>query len=72
MEQVSCDFCGERDYTTVTQQTDILHRTTDETFTIVSCNSCGLHYLNPRPTRGEIGRWWALHRNIQAASRART
>jgi SAM-dependent methyltransferase len=67
MEQVSCDFCGEREYTTVTRQTDILHRTTDEVFTIVSCNRCGLHYLNPRPTRGEIGRYYAEQYSFHAA-----
>ena len=67
MEQVSCDFCGERDYTTVTRQTDILHRTTDETFTIVSCNRCGLNYLNPRPARDEIGRYYADQYSFHAA-----
>ena len=50
MEQVACDFCGCAEATAVTRQTDVLHHTTDEMFTIVSCNQCGLHYLNPRPT----------------------
>lgn len=67
MEQVSCDFCGERETTTVTRQTDILHRMTDEEFTIVSCNRCGLNYLNPRPTRGEIGRYYAEQYSFHAA-----
>ena len=67
MEQVSCDFCGERESTTVTRQTDILHRTTDEMFTIVSCNRCGLNYLNPRPTRDEIGRYYAEQYSFHAA-----
>ena len=67
MEQVSCDFCGEREYTPVTRQTDILHRTTEEMFTIVSCNRCGLHYLNPRPTRDEIGRYYAEQYSFHAA-----
>ena len=67
MEQVSCDFCGEREYTAVTRQTDILHRTTEEVFTIVSCNRCGLHYLNPRPTRDEIGRYYAEQYSFHAA-----
>jgi SAM-dependent methyltransferase len=67
MEQVSCDFCGERETTTVAHQTDILHGTTDEVFTIVNCNRCGLNYLNPRPTRNEIGRYYAEEYSFHAA-----
>jgi SAM-dependent methyltransferase len=59
MESVVCDFCGESNAVEVTRQTDILHRVTDEVFTIVCCTGCGLNYLNPRPTRAEIGRYYA-------------
>lgn len=59
METVQCDYCGSSNYQTITQQTDRLHRTTDEQFTLVQCIECGLHYLNPRPDSAEIGRYYA-------------
>jgi len=62
-----CDFCGEREYATVVRQTDVFHRTSDEVFTVVSCNRCGLHYLNPRPTPDEIGRYCAETYSFHAA-----
>ena len=66
MEQVTCDYCGGGEYVTVARQTDIIHRTTVEMFSIVSCNGCGLHYLNPRPTRDEIGRYYAEQYSFHA------
>lgn len=59
MEHVACDLCGGTALETVTQQTDILHKTTDEKFSIVCCKECGLHFLNPRPTRDEIGKFYS-------------
>jgi SAM-dependent methyltransferase len=66
MEHVACDFCGETGTSAVTRQTDILHRVTDEIFTIVRCSGCGLQYLNPRPTRSEIGRYYAEQYSFHA------
>ena len=67
MEQVACDFCGERKTEEVARQTDILHRTTVEVFAIVRCVGCGLQYLNPRPTPDEIGRYYAEHYSFHIA-----
>jgi len=67
MEHVACDFCGESKTAEVTRQTDILHRTTDEVFTIVRCLGCGLQYLNPRPGPDEIGRYYAEHYSFHIA-----
>lgn len=67
MENVACDFCGSREATAVARQTDFLHRTTDEVFTIVRCNGCGLHYTNPRPAPDEIGRYYAEAYSFHAA-----
>ena len=58
VEHVACDFCGTAESDAVVSQTDFVHRTTEEIFTIVRCRSCGLHYLNPRPTAAEIGRYY--------------
>lgn len=59
MEYVKCDLCGSEDHEPVARQTDRLHRTTEEVFTIVRCVECGLHFTNPRPTPAEIGRYYA-------------
>ena len=44
VETVACDFCGSAEATPVARQTDLLHRTTEEFFTIVRCADCGLQY----------------------------
>jgi len=67
MENVVCDFCGGSNTVEVTRQTDILHRTTDEIFTIVRCGGCGLQFVNPRPTHDEIGRYYAEHYSFHIA-----
>ncbi len=59
METVSCDFCGSNEFVQITQQTDKLHATTQEFFKVVSCLRCGLHFTNPRPSRGEIARYYS-------------
>jgi SAM-dependent methyltransferase len=59
MEYVSCDYCGSAEHAQVVRQTDLLHRTTDEVFSIVRCTTCGLHFLNPRPDREEIGKYYS-------------
>jgi SAM-dependent methyltransferase len=59
MELVSCDYCGSSTATPIARQTDRLHRTTTDVFTIVQCSNCGLRYTNPRPTPDEIGRYYA-------------
>jgi hypothetical protein len=59
MENVKCDLCGSDKHEPVAHQTDRLHRTTEEVFTIVRCVECGLHFTNPRPTPAEIGHYYA-------------
>lgn len=57
MEVVSCDLCGSSDYREVYRMPDILfHR--DEWFLVVECAQCGLGFVNPRPTRQEIGKYY--------------
>jgi SAM-dependent methyltransferase len=59
MELVSCDYCGSSGAAPIARQTDKLHRTTTDFFTIVRCSNCGLRYTNPRPTQNEIGKYYA-------------
>ncbi len=59
METVPCDLCGSPESVLVAKQTDKLHSTTEEVFYVVSCSHCGLTFTNPRPSRKEIGRYYA-------------
>ena len=67
MEWVVCDLCGLDNGKKVVEQSDILHGVTDERFTVVRCEGCGLHYTNPRPAPNEIDRYYSKHYNFHAA-----
>lgn len=54
MEVASCMLCQEPKSTERVKQRDINLGLTDQLFTVVSCDGCGLLYLNPRPTAEEI------------------
>ena len=49
MEYVACDFCGGNDTVEVTHQSDILHGTTDEIFTIAGSFGDVLRLPNSGP-----------------------
>jgi SAM-dependent methyltransferase len=53
MEYVKCDLCGSNNYALLLQTRDYRFGL-DEIFNVVKCNSCGLLYLNPRPTAESI------------------
>lgn len=54
METVACDLCGSKNYDFVTKQTDLIHLSTKDDFSIVECRECGLNYTNPRPSPDEM------------------
>lgn len=68
MESIACDLCGCGDADQVARQTDLLHHTTNELFSIVRCRQCGLQYTNPRPTRDEIGRYYSAQYAFHSSS----
>lgn len=57
IEWVNCNLCGE-DNTRLVFKIDDSHLKENKTFDLVQCNNCGLIYLNPRPTRQEINRYY--------------
>jgi len=59
LETVKCDLCNSEKYDILFQQTDLLHKTTTEKFQMVKCENCRLHYINPRPTKHEIGKYYS-------------
>jgi len=67
IENVACDFCGCDKTVPVAMQTDLLHHTTEEIYTIVRCIGCGLSFINPRPSPSEIGRYYAQNYSFHIA-----
>jgi SAM-dependent methyltransferase len=57
LKYISCDFCGE-DKTTLFLETE--NQETKEKFKIVRCCACGLIYLNPRPVKDIIARYYPV------------
>lgn len=57
-ELVPCNLCGADDAQTLYALKDHRFRTDDVDWPVVRCRQCGLGYLNPRPTLGEIGRYY--------------
>ncbi len=58
METIDCEMCGGTSNRALFSQYDLAHHVTDELFTVVRCEACRLLFLNPRPTREEIGRYY--------------
>src|SRR5262249_781428 len=53
-EEVACPLCDGR------SEDELLSvaSETDRPFRVVSCRSCGMSYLNPRPNEASIGRFY--------------
>jgi SAM-dependent methyltransferase len=54
VEVATCMLCQQPKFTEQIKQRDVNLSLTDQLFTVVSCDGCGLLYLNPRPTDQEI------------------
>jgi SAM-dependent methyltransferase len=52
----SCPVCGKPDFTRFLDGRDYF--LSQETYTIVSCNHCGMKFLNPRPDANEIVKYY--------------
>jgi SAM-dependent methyltransferase len=57
-ESVCCNLCGSTKTAHICTLRDYRLQIDDVQWNIVRCNSCGLGYLNPRPTRREIKRYY--------------
>jgi len=55
MENVICNLCGSSESSPFFSRVD---RFSGDVFEFVSCNQCGLIYLNPRPTQSELGGYY--------------
>ncbi len=59
METVKCNLCGSDNYRVIYSMPDA-HYFVDEWFNVVECMNCGLGFVNPRPTRSEIAKYYPL------------
>jgi SAM-dependent methyltransferase len=57
METVKCNLCGSDNYRVIYSMPDARYFV-DEWFNVVECINCGLGFVNPRPTRSEIARYY--------------
>jgi len=57
LEYTKCDFCGENKTNLFREA---VYEDTRERFKMVRCDNCGLVYLNPRPARDIIGRYYPV------------
>jgi SAM-dependent methyltransferase len=57
MEEIVCNVCQSADTVVLYEGRDRLHGLGGP-FRLVKCQQCGLIYLNPRPTREEMGRYY--------------
>lgn len=57
METVACNLCGSLSHTQVYEIPDRKFFP-DEVFHVVECDGCGLGFVNPRPTIGEISKYY--------------
>ncbi|MDP2905305.1 MAG: class I SAM-dependent methyltransferase [Candidatus Omnitrophota bacterium] len=70
MENTACNICGGKVLLPVFSSGSFMYP--DKTFSLVECAGCGLVFLNPRPDRDEIGKYYAgyhLHIDISGLSR---
>lgn len=56
-ETTACPLCGTDRSRSIVVGTDLLYGCSGE-FTLVRCDGCEHHFLNPRPTRGSIGHFY--------------
>lgn len=58
MEYLNCILCNEDDTEKVLTGKDFRYGTSDEMFAVVRCKKCKLVYINPRPTKDDISRYY--------------
>jgi 2-polyprenyl-3-methyl-5-hydroxy-6-metoxy-1,4-benzoquinol methylase len=61
IESVPCNLCGSNDFEELYRLQDCRLFVDDIEWPVVRCRSCGLDYLNPRPTAKTIWRYYPAH-----------
>jgi len=73
LEHVGCDLCGSAEYRVRYRQPDTWTRLIPFEFPVVECRSCGLVYVNPRPTQESMRSFYppGYHTRGEATHEAR-
>lgn len=58
MEKVKCALCNLDDYKVILKVKDCRCHITDDEFNLVQCKNCRLVYVNPRPAKEEINKFY--------------
>src|SRR5919197_430524 len=58
VETTRCNICGGEVTRLLFETQDYRYRVDDQRYGVWQCRSCGLGYLNPRPTRDAIRRYY--------------
>lgn len=58
MEYINCILCNKNNTETILTGKDLRYKISDEAFTIVRCKKCKLVYLNPRPSKNIISKYY--------------
>ncbi|MGB9715902.1 MAG: class I SAM-dependent methyltransferase [Thermodesulfovibrionales bacterium] len=61
MEYINCILCNEDNTETFLTVKDTRYKTSEETFTLVRCRKCKLVYLNPRPPKNTISKYYPVN-----------
>jgi 2-polyprenyl-3-methyl-5-hydroxy-6-metoxy-1,4-benzoquinol methylase len=68
MEKINCcDLCGNKTFKDYLESKDYF--LTNEGFTIVKCENCGLLFVNPRPTITEISKYYKSENYISHSTK---
>lgn len=68
LEEMPCPLCGSNKQCQRFSSRDYRFKVNDADFSVVTCSSCGLLFLNPRPVKEEILRCYPLAFNKQDES----
>ncbi|VVB86552.1 Ubiquinone biosynthesis O-methyltransferase [uncultured archaeon] len=58
MEKLNCILCNSNDYEAIIETKDFRYHLSDDIFNVVKCRNCGLVFLNPRPEKDEMGKFY--------------
>jgi len=61
MENVNCNICGSDEVELVLKTKDYRYKLGSEEFNLVKCQDCSLIFINPRPTKNEIVKFYPLN-----------
>lgn len=58
LEKISCPICDSDDNRETIRSKDFRYNISDETFSVVKCDNCGFFFLNPRPLKLEVFKFY--------------